>query len=77
MASSGPANGNGDGVAHHSRPTPANAKLAQLEGYTVRVPLDGEFLPLESGLKVRGYRGITRDLSPLERLGLTSLDFHR
>ncbi|GAA5972111.1 hypothetical protein JCM3765_003423 [Sporobolomyces pararoseus] len=42
MASAGPANGNGDGVAHHSRPTPSNAKLAQLEAHTVRVPLDGD-----------------------------------
>ncbi|GAA6060947.1 hypothetical protein JCM10212_003855 [Sporobolomyces blumeae] len=32
----------GDGTAHTSRPTPANAKLAQLEELTVRVPLDGD-----------------------------------
>ena len=32
----------GDGIAHYKRPTPSNAKLAQLEEHTVRVPLDGK-----------------------------------
>ncbi|GAA5880895.1 hypothetical protein JCM16303_005166 [Sporobolomyces ruberrimus] len=33
---------NGDGIANTKRPTPSNAKLAQLEEHTVRVPLDGD-----------------------------------
>ncbi|GAA5902707.1 uncharacterized protein JCM6883_007214 [Sporobolomyces salmoneus] len=77
---------NGDGVASHTRPTPSNAKIAQLEQVTVRVPLDGDHhvsnfsqAPvdnIQTSMKA-GPRGPTSIDDPVARERISHFDHER